>query len=176
MASEKDRRGIASELIVEGLLVSLGIETYPGTGNTRADFIRVDANGNTHRAQVKTTSFHNINGIERAMISTSHGYKRSDLTAGGAKAYTADEIDEFWCVGTHIWYFPLHVVEGLKTVTLGGVSRQYACKKYDPEAAIIARGTPENPMKDRLLNAVDHPKLADLGIIDPTHKVLDTCR
>ena len=74
-------------------------------------------------------------------------------------AYTSNEVDEFWIVGTHLWCFPYTILSKIGNVSLGTTNPnpRKTIRNYDPNDFIVVRGSLELPYRDRLFRDSDAP-------------------
>ncbi len=132
--------GAASEQYVRGYLLATGKEVFvPLLGQSKCDLIYLD-DDRAVRVQVKTATWN---------YSSGHGYEQCRLAFDGrrklgkSKAYTAEDIDELWVVGTHLWRFPVEKIAGRSSLCLGSdhPDPQTRAKDYDPEGHVVQHGT-----------------------------------
>ena len=142
MSNEQHIVGAASEFLVAHILSQRGHDVFFPNTPARADLIYVDG-VQTVRAQVKTAT---------RSETAPYCYEQCRLRARkkkGDPTYTADEIDEIWVVGTHVWCFPIELVAGRPSLALtGNGPRAGTNPEYCPEEHIVFRGTWENPARN----------------------------
>lgn len=153
MLIERNTIGATSEALVSGYLCAQGFEVFAATqSHSRADLVYVNEN-EAIRVQVKTSSCFERNGLI---------YEQCRLVRKGINIpYTSEEVDEIWIVGTHLWRFPLEVVESLSSITL--LSSRTATRKttrlYNPNDYILIHGNFERPYRDRFIWSETDPPL-----------------
>lgn len=144
--------GDMSEALVTGYLASQGHEVFlPLGGHSRTDLVYLNK-GVPVKAQIKTAAW--------TKGSTSpHHYEQCPLGRTPSGAYTADEVDEFWIVGTHLWCFPYNIVTSIGNVSLGTTnpSPRKTIRTYDPNDYIVVKGAIDRPFRNRLYQDDDHP-------------------
>ncbi len=139
---QRHLRGIFSENLVAAYLAGQGKEIFlPTSPRSRCDLIYLDPN--PVRVQVKTASMSVADGnaYEQCRL-----FKRANPDR---KGYTAEEVDELWVVGTHLWKFPVAEIVGRTSLCLSDVEKRprREALSYAPEARIVLRGSPENPVR-----------------------------
>lgn len=149
MTMEKHHTALCSEFMVMALLSKQGHDIFPAAAASRADFIRVCAEG-TFKCQVKTATRTQSGPYtyEQARLCKRNEYVTKNGDRWIPKHYTEEEIDEIWVVGTHIWRFPMKTVLGLNSLALLSNGPNPREKSYSPEKHIIVRGAWENPLRD----------------------------
>jgi hypothetical protein len=124
-----NKTGAASEALVLAYLASEGFETYlPTSPHARAD-LAYRRDGRLLGVQVKTACWHKAS-------ESSHRYEQCRVSDRRTKeAYRPDEIDELWVVGTHLWRFPVAVIQGKQHLGLNSTNPDPRKTKrdYDPE-------------------------------------------
>lgn len=149
--------GATSEAMVCGYLAGMGYEIYsPRQDHGRADLVYL-SDSSLVRVQVKTASLSDGS-------SSAYRYESCRLVRANGKntPYTKDEIDEVWVVGTHLWCFPVEVLEGLTSITLLSTnpSPRKTVRGYDPNSFIVVDGSFDKPFRDRLFfNEPNPPRL-----------------
>jgi hypothetical protein len=137
--------GATSEMMVAAYLLSCGYEVFgPLSPHTKADLVYVDAS-RAIRVQVKTATLHSTS------VST---FEQCRLTIQKNKfRYTKNEVDEFWIVGTHLWKFPIELLEGREIISLGSDTNRprKTVRDYDPDDYIVIRGSKNLRFRDRLV-------------------------
>lgn len=142
--------GAVSELMVRGYLTSCGYETYgPDKLHARADLVYVKK-GKPVRVQVKTATF---------STTGKYRYEQCRLNKKGYKgalekqtSYSAEDVEEIWVVGTHLWCFPIELAGGRPSLFLSSTNPEPRClrRDYDPNDFIVVTGSPERPFRLRL--------------------------
>lgn len=138
--------GAVSEAMVAGYLHAAGYEVFlPAQGHGRADLVYGDGS-KLFKVQVKTASF--VPGSN-----SPHWYEQCRLVRRGINTpYTREEVDEIWIVGTHLWCFPIDMVDGLTSISLNSTNPapRKSIRTYDPNQFIVVRGSLDRPYRDRL--------------------------
>lgn len=148
--------GAVSEAMVKGYLGSQGFEVFaPEQGHTRADLVYLDRSGKPVKVQIKTATF-------GSKSNTKHQYEQCVIARTHSGAYTKDEVDEFWIVGTHLWCFPFETVAGLIVVSLGTTNPnpRKTIRTYDPNDYIVVHGSLDLPYRERLFKDSYSPFLS----------------
>lgn len=144
--------GNVSEAMVSGYLASQGWEVFNASqSHSRADLIYI-RDGASKRVQVKTATW-------TKKPETGHQYEQCVLKRTHSSAYTADELDEFWIVGTHLWCFPFESLNGLTMISLGttNLRSRKTIREYDPNDYIVVHGDLAFPYRDRLFKNSPSP-------------------
>jgi len=146
----KHNIGDISELFVATHLSSKGNEIFFPYGNSRADLIYLD-NNKPVKVQVKTGTKVTSGKFEyeQVRLRTRGVYHVKDKKYKNFKPYSAEEIDELWVLGTHLWCFPSCVFSDKPSLALGGTGpRAGKGSTYAHEDYIVIEGTWKEPVRD----------------------------
>lgn len=148
--------GAISEAMVAGYLMSQGYEVFPANhAASRADLLYIK-DGVSFKVQVKTANW--TAGTNK----NEHRYEHCVLKRTQSAAYTAEEVDEFWVVGTHLWCFPYASLPSVTNIALGTTNPEprKTARSYDPNKFIVVHGNLEFPYRERLFRDSTSPFLS----------------
>lgn len=153
MLAHRNLLGTVSEALVRAYLSAQGYEVFsPDSSHSRADLVYI-ADGRKVSVQVKTSS---------VFPREAHQYEQCRLVRKGInKPYSEKEVDELWIVGTHLWCFPINVIVGLTSITLGSTNPhpRKTVRVYDPDNFVRVLGNIQRPFRTRWLEDDPDPSL-----------------